>query len=71
MVCYGFFIISCHRHHYCYIDRRKLAKGKPSEKVGRKATNLSPPDLIKTVDMAAGLPGNRSTFQDAVRCAEN
>ena len=40
-------------------DLRLLDKGKPPEKVGRKATGLSP---ARKRDTAAGLPGKRSTF---------
>ncbi|CAB1058304.1 hypothetical protein D1BOALGB6SA_3060 [Olavius sp. associated proteobacterium Delta 1] len=36
-----------------------LEKGKPLERVGRKATGLS----SLQANMAAGLPGKRSTFQ--------
>jgi hypothetical protein len=40
------------------LNLRLLDKGKPPERVGRKATGLS----RAQADMVAGLPGKRSTF---------
>ena len=44
------------------VKKVNTEKGKLSEKVGRKATGLSP--FLK--DMAAGLPGEYSTSQECV-----